>query len=568
MKIEHVMLALLVVGAVAGLYLRNVPFTGGALDVDAPPLRTSYDVFANTEHIKWIYDSEQSYYLAPPRAGGITNAINAQNPLYYVMIATFTKLTNINAYQTSYLVLNLLSIFIVLCVYVLVERAFGSPVALVTAFFGFFPQQHWLFPMYIGFQYDYHTYLLLAGIFFLMAYLFFSERKTAAHDSFVFVIIGILLTGITLSHYSELFFYIPYVSLVLASALYFFRQYSLPARVLIFAIPFALFISYFMYYYPLTAHVHLSGGISGQISNQINPERAKHVEYFPWPRFSTTLNILSLAGIAVIGLMAASKKLDLKRALVLSMIAYILFVGTSNYTLNVWANRAERQLFLGYSFIVLLPALGIIGTVIALSKNNKIAVLVAMITSILIIPYIVFGDTYNALEGISKSTYFDDSKWAAVRWVRDNTPKEARIFFMNGYIHEFQMFAERTEFKGDLNLGHTQENIKRLCSKEWPDNVTGDWGFRDPPTKGFLTKRNGWYSFEYTIPFAGTQLYHTNMTAYQKDSVPISFFDYVVVQHSGNEGFDPCMQWFVIDAVARNYTAVFNNQKMVVLKKE
>ncbi|MBI4148600.1 hypothetical protein HY490_04885 [Candidatus Woesearchaeota archaeon] len=567
MKLEHVVLVLVILGAVAGLYLRNVPFTGGNLDLDAPPLRTSYDVFANTEHIKWIYDSEQSYVLAPSRAGGISNALNAQNPLYYVLIATFTKLTTLNPYQTSYLVLNLLSVFIVLCVFVLVERAFGPLVGIVTAFLGFFPHAHWLFPMYIGFQYDYHTYQLLAGIFVLLLYLVLSERKTPAHDAFVFALIGVLLAGITMSHYSELFFYIPFVALVLASVLWFFRMYSLVYKSVVFSIPFVLFILFFLYYYPLTAHVHLTGGISGQISNQINPERARHVDYFPWPRFNTVLNVLSLAGLVFVGLMGVSRKLDVKKWLVFAVIAYILFVGTSNYTLNVWANRAERQLFLGHSFFVLLPALGVIGAVMALTKDRRVVFAVALIAS-LAVPYFVFAETFGTLETIGKGTYFDDNKWSAVRWVRDNTAKDAKIFFMNGYIHEFQMFAERIELKGDLNLGHTQENIQRACNREWPDPVVGDWGFRDPPTKGFLTKRTGWYAFEYTIPFEGTPLHHQNMTGYQKDSVPLDVFDYVVLQFRGTEGYDPCMAWFVNASLSRNYSIAFNNPTMVILEKK
>ncbi|MBI4016890.1 MAG: hypothetical protein HY363_04315 [Candidatus Aenigmarchaeota archaeon] len=566
MKLDSFVLVVLVIGAVGALYLRNVPFTGGNVDVDAPPLRTSYDVFANTEHVKWIVDSEQSYFLAPARAGGI-RAINAQNPLYYVLIASFTKLTNVSPYQTTYFVLNLLSVFYVLCVFVIFQRAFGGLVALVASFFGFFPHVNWLFPMYIGFQYDYHTYQLLAGIFFLVLYLFTVEKKKLFKDIFVFTLIGVLLAGITLSHYSELFFYVPFIALASAVCLFFYRDYPVHVKLLVFSIPFIIFTGYFLYYYPLTLNVHLSGGFGGQIANQINPERAKHVEYFPWPRFNTVLNILSLLGIGVVLLMIVSKKLDTKRVFVVCVLLYILFVGTSNYTFNVWANRAERQLFLGQSFLVLLPALGIMGVASLLSRNNKTVMFIVMLASTIIIPYFVYGQTYAALEGMAESTYFNDDKWDVVRWVRDNTDSGVRVFFLSGFIHEFQMFAERVELKGDLNLGHAKENIVRVCGKEWPETVVGDWGFRDPPGNGFLTKRTGWNKFEYQLPFQNTTHPFTSMSMTSKDVVPITFFDYVVLQYKGTEGFDNCMQWLINESLARNYTIAYSNPTMMVVRR-
>ncbi len=562
---HHLILSLLILGSIGGLLLRNLPFTQGNLDTDAPPLRTSYDVFANTEHIKWIYDSEQSYYLSPARAGGIPHAINAQNPLYYILIATFSKLTTIPTYQTTYLVLNILSLLVILVIYLLIEKTFDAPIALVTAFFGFFLHAYWLFPMYIGFQYDYHTYALLAGVFFFIIYLFSFAKKTIKEDLFTFTLLGTLLAGITLSHYSELFFYIPFITLALAYILYYHRTYTFLTKVLIFSIPFFIFSTYFLYYYPLTLNVHLTGGITGQIGNQINPERAKHVEYFPWPRFTPTLNILSLAGTIILAILFLSRKIDTKRTLVILTLLTILFVGTSNYTLNVWANRAERQLFLGHSFFVFLPALGIVGTAMLLSGNNKRIVLGISLLTALLIPYFLFTDTYNALQDIAKNTYFDDNKWNTLHWIRDNTPQEARVFFLAGYIHEFQMLAERVELKGDLNLGHTRENILQLCNQQWPDTVVGDWGFRDPPSKGFLTKRTGWNTFEYALPFQNTT--HPYPTIIQRDNVSLSFFDYIVFQHKNTEGYDSCVQWFLQESLTRNYTLAYQNPTMTIIHK-
>lgn len=556
-------LIILIILALGGLYLRNAPFTNGNLDTDAPPLRTSYDVFANTEHIKWIADSEQSYYLAPARTGGL-NAINAQNPLYYLMIATFTKLTKTNAYQNTYLVLNLLSIFIILTVFIIIEKTFGTPTALVTSALGFFLYPHWLFPMYIGFQYDYHTYHLLAGIFFLLIYLFCWTKKTYKEDLLIYTLIGILLTAITLSHYSETFFFTPLIALLLTAHLYFSRTHSLGKKTILFCIPFTITLLYFAYFYPLTLNVHLAGGFGGQLTNQINPERAKHLDYFPWPRFNTTLNLLSLLGITTLAMMSITKKIDKKRALLLIFIAYILFAGTSNYTLNVWANRAERQLFLGHSFFVLLPALGIIGMTTLLSKNNKKIITLATLASIILIPSTIYSDTYKELNNIATHTAFDDDKWNAIQWIRDNTPTNARFFFMSGYIHEFQMLAERIELKGDLNLGHTQENILKICKKEWPETVSGEWGFRDPPSAGFITKRTGWNSFERALPFQNTTHPFINMSMV-RDNAPLNFFHYIVLEHKGNQ-FDPCSQWFINEAQHKNYTIAYQNSKMTILK--
>ena len=567
---EVIAITAIILFAFAGLVLRNFPFSQANLDKAMPPVITSYDVFANTEQIKWIYDSEQAYYYSPPRTGGISNVLATFTSPHYTFIATFTKLTTLPIYQTAYLMVNILSIIIILQIFVIVRKLFGDTPALIGLALASIPEHHWLFPMYIGFQYDYFTFITLpALIFFIILRL---ETILAPHQkTLLYTLFGFFFAEQFLGHYVELFFY-ALVFIVLPLIFVFwnriisFKEY-LTAIVIITIIMTPFIISFL----PLTLKDHLRGGIKS-IQGQVNVgEGSKHVEYFPWPRFDFWLNILSFIGIITIAI-NIRKNMTPTRSTYLLFIIYLLFVGFSNYIFGVSASRAERQIFQGYPFLVLFPAIGIttlLKTTLTIIKQQKLTAL-ATIVIIIFISFSTWGDTYGVLRSIDQAAFVDDAKWASITWIRDNTPKDARAFFLSGFEHEFSMFSERINLKGDLNREYTIENIKSLCNGEYPDKYLGEWAFREYSHYGddhYVRKRKGINTFTDVVhPFQNeSEVYVFKGPGRGNQSVPLTFFDYVVLQYKGT-GFDPCMTYFINESINRGHTLAWTNNEMAIVK--
>lgn len=551
--------------AFAGLVLRNFPFSQGNLDNAIPPVITSYDVFANTEQTKLIYDSEQAYYYSPARTGGIKNVISTHPTLYYLFIATFTKLTTLTVYQTSYLAVNLLSVIIVLQIFLIVRKLFGDETALIGFALGTIPAHKWLFPMYVGFQYDYFTFVTIPAIlFFIMLRI---ETQLLRHQKIMmYSLIGAFLVEQFLGHYVELLFYAPFFAalpiLFIWKKTISFKEYF--SALIIIGL---ILTPYLLHFLPLTMKDHLRGGVL----NQFTPEGSKHIDYFPWPRFDLWLNVFSAVGIIFL-LINIKKNYENKRMMYLLFIAYLLFIGFSNYTINTWANRAERQLFQGYPFFALFPAIGItaiITTILKILNLEKLKT-IATIAILILIPINEFKPAYDALKNIDSATFVDETKWRSIEWIRNNTPKESRVFALSGFEHEFTMLTERVNLKGDLNRGYTIENIKALCAQKYPDSYLGEWALREYGLYGIGTyakKRTGINTFEeIQEPFQNkNEGYIFQGPDRGNQTVPLKFFDYVLLQYRGT-GFDPCMAYFLNESLARGHTLVWFNEEMAIVK--
>ncbi|MBI4140860.1 hypothetical protein HY485_03420 [Candidatus Woesearchaeota archaeon] len=556
--------------AFAGLVLRNFPFSQGNLDKTMPPVITSYDVFANTEQTKWIYDSEQAYYYNQARTGGIEGVIGTHPTLYYIFIATFTKLTTLPVYQTAYLTVNILSILIILQLFAIFNKLFGAETALVALAIGTIPAHYWLFPMYVGFQYDYFTFATIPTILFLLVHRL-EINITRTQRIMMYTLFGFLFIEQFLGHYVELIFYAPFFA---ALPLFFVWKKTITIKEYTTAIIVITLIMtpFLLYFLPLTIKDHLKGGIKaiqGQVSSG---EGSKHVEYFPWPRFDFWLNIFSIIGIFTIMLNFKRNLQSSQRTTYLLFLVYLIIIGFSNVLFNISANRAERQLFQGYPFLVLLPALGITIitelTLTIIKKQNMTRIAITVILTLILLS--TWNNTYNELNAIDDAALVDDNKWQSVVWIRDNTPKDSRVFFLSGFEHEFSMLSERVNLKGDLNRGYTMRNIKALCQKTYPEEYFGEWALREYGKYGeetYTKKRTGITTFEDIVePFQNeNEGYIFNGPDRGNQSVPLKFFDYVVLQYKGT-GFDHCGGYFINQSLEIGHTLAWFNDAMAIIK--
>ncbi len=564
---EVLIVVLIVLLAVGGLTLRNFPFSDGDLDKDMPPTITSFDLFAGTSWTKWIHDSEDARYNQPYRVMNV-RSVTVQPVYYFLFIATMTKLTTIPSYQTTQFLTHLSSMLVILMFFILVRRFLGWKVALISTTIAAFPAAKWMFQMYIGFQYDQYAFLFVPiSMFFLIS--FFNKEFDNRQTILAGILLGFFAVTMWLSHFVELFFYAP---LLIALWIYFAWKERFAKKYWVIAlIALLVFIPYVVYFFPITGQGHLAGGLVSKIDSLVNLGTfSPYPDYWPHPRFDTWLNILGFLGLFFLGYKAYKREWDTKQTLTLILLLYVVAIGFSNY-IGIDANRAGRQLFNGLAVLAVFPAVGlylVYSFVTAKLKRLSIPIF------LLLIGFLVFSTastTFADLNAIDQGAFVDDAKWESIDWIKTNTPEDSLVFYLNGFYHEFAMLGERAFSEGIVlpNPESMEFNLKHLCSGNWTPVYAGHWGNAEfafaTGEPVYIKERVGWNKFTYQAPFdypeAKEAFNYSNVISY----VPLTFFDYVVVEHQGTQ-FDPCMGFFLQQSTEKGHKIVWNNNRMAILK--
>ncbi|MEK6858027.1 MAG: hypothetical protein AABX39_05565, partial [Nanoarchaeota archaeon] len=158
----------------------------------------------------------------------------------------------------------------------------------------------------------------------------------------------------------------------------------------------------------------------------------------------------------------------------------------------------------------------------------------------------------------------------SIEWIRDNTPQNSKVFYLNGFFHEFSMFGERPFMEGIVlpNPEAMQYNFQNLCSGKFPDKFAGHWGNGEFAGSGrYLKERTGISNFTYIKPFdyeEAKKAFNYNQSI---SYVPLNFFDYVVVQYKGTN-YDPCVAFFLNQSLSKDHKVAWNNDEMAILKIE
>lgn len=564
---EAIFVGILIILAISGLVVRNFPFNQGNLDKEMPPIITSFDLFAGTSYAKYIYDSEDARYNPPYRVMGVEKSLTIQPVYYFLFIASFTKLTSLSTYQTTPFITHLVSILVILTVFLLVKRFFGWKIGLIGAALAVFPGANWLFQLFIGFQYDQYAFLFVPATIFLLIR-FFQKEFDIRQVVIAGILIGFFGVAQWLSHFVEFFLYLPLLGLMW---LYFAWKGKFAKEFFILLVVAAVvFAPYFAYFFPITEQGHLAGGFGTNIKALLNfGTPSPYPGYWPAPRFSTVLNVLGLIGLFYLGNKTWKKEWTTEQKLFLIFVLYLIGVGLSNY-IGIDANRVSRQLFNGLALLSLLPAVGIyvIYGFITSSENMKKFSTILLIAIIAAIFFLAVPKTYAQLSQIDQGSFVDDQKWQSIDWIKEKTPYTSNVFYLNGFFHEFAMFGERPFMEGIVlpNPEAMQHNFQNLCSGKWLTSYAGHWGNGEFAGKGrYLKERTGFDSFDYVRPFdyaEAQQSFTYNATI---SSVPLKFFDFVVVQHKGTE-LDPCIGFFLNQSISRGHDLIWYNQEMAILR--
>jgi len=534
-----------------GLFVRLAP-THLNVSENMPPVITSWDVFWHTTFTKWIVDSHNSDIMPSYKTGGIP-ALSPEPRILPINSAALTWFTGIPAYQTAFIFTALMSLIVVLLIFVVVRRYFGETAGIITLFLGIVPvsAQTWFFQMMVGFWRDFGAMAMaLAGIIILLQGL--EAGLSWKHSA----VIGILFSGALMAHAQEFFFYAPFLGGVVVLWMLFKKTtwHSLIKTGVALLIAIVLSINFLSM---MNTSYQVGGSLAQGLSTLGTFQQMQ--SYFPSPSLPAIFTILIIAGLGISAL--NFKKLSITKLSILALWFFFLFVSFSRF-IGLNSNYTTRQIYMGYA-LLLLPAVIAIMFIISLI-NAKVSKKVTGIAIIILgfVYVLSFAPTSYSQFSNLKSSFGDKAHWDAIIWIKDNTPKDAKVFALSGYEHEFYTFSERTVFKGDLGLQHTQTNIQQLCNQQIPEKFRGEWGYwlyNNP--KGYAVSRIGYSDFNHEM----ISDFNVSIENDTKSQEPLSKFNYVLFQHSG-EQWSPCMQWFKQQMINNNHHVVYENEEMAIVK--
>lgn len=568
---DKLVIVVLVMLIFLGFVLRNFPFSNGNFDEFKPPVITSYDLFANIDYASWIYESEDARFYNPSRILGIENSFVQQPIFFHLFIASFGKIAGLHPFQSTTLVTNLVSVLIIMIFFLVIRRFFNNYVALMAASFSLIPFAHfWFFQMNIGYMYDYYSFLFVPAILFIIL-VSINNSYSTKEALLLGVVLGSFVSSQWLSHFVELFAFIPLFCVLFMYCIY-VRRFSFNIK--LFSGFFVLtFIPFFIYFFSLTRKAHLGGGLSSGIKNSISfGQILSWPDYFPKIQLPLIYWIFLVVGSVVLLHSLFKKNTSFQKKIVICFIIYVILFGYS-YLLGVTPNRTIRQLFNAYMLLFFIVSVGVYYSIMNMGRAFKKENINIIFIVVAILPLVFnFSNVYSALSNLDDSSFINDDKWEALMWVKENTAKNGFVFYLNGYFHEVEMLADRPYYEGLHlpTLDYGKKNIFSLCNKNYPDRYYGWWGAAEyhPELGGYIKSRKGLFDFEMIMPLENVDSalnYSFKKDGRAPDYVPLKFFDYVVVQYK-NSGSDNCIMFFVNESLNKGHSVIWQNDEVMVLK--
>lgn len=526
-----------------GFVLRSFPYDHGNFSKDSPMVITTYDAFYHTIYAKAAYDNQGVNYW-PSSSIYSQKTVWLQPPMLYVYMASMKNLTTMPLYRMFYVLISLLGVWFSFMLYVLFRKYFGETIALVSLAFSLITTANWFMFHYMGFVMDFVAFIVFPFILYLV--LEFQKKPGLG----IPLLAGFLMGFSFLAHsYQAVFFMMNlFIALFFALLLRFMPFKSLWKFWLLSGITFLLMLSpYISRFY--VGYFNKGGGTSTLI--QLG-------EYSPFPNYFWPMSYswILIMGFIIFGIYLISSIKELRRDHYRSMLLLFVSVGILMYFLNYLGfsgTRVSRYHFVMFHFIVLLAAIGFMSVINTLMKHPVKELVVWFLIGIYV--FFVFTVAFQYLSTNPQNDFLSpDEKWDALAFVRDKTPKDARVFFFYGYFHYYQGFAERSTYNVELGRDYTQQTYQALCSGVMPDVFYGDAEITNhyfSNESQALINLNG---------FTPTTIPLTNRRA----PVNITDFDYVVTQYKGIPNIQPCVDFFIKNIESMNFTPVFKNSLMVV----
>ncbi|MBR9677222.1 hypothetical protein GOV04_03705 [Candidatus Woesearchaeota archaeon] len=544
---------------ITGFFVRFLPFTQGDVQSDQLPVVVTFDNFYHPHVAKWFYDSEQAKYTMPFKVLNY-QGINLMPPIFYVLEASFAKVSGLSFYQSYFFFLCALLVFTSLQAYLIAKRFFGSDVGLVTFALTLFPAMAYYFVLLIGFSLD------IGGFFFSLATIYLFIINIKKDNLWLSIIIGLLLAASFLIHVVESIALIVSFFLVLG-VFYALKKVSFKSALYQQSTIIVSFLLVIAYVLPLLFQGLLYvAPTSGSVGEKFLSVGLKHQvpQYYAKTTLSGLILLFTVIGLLVIAFNYKKIIKDNQKMSILIVLLSIV-IASSVWKIGINPIRSYRIGYWAYYLLMLLPAIAICTIAQSVKKNVLIKfVMIILLAGLIILPQT--SSSYEQLKAVDANPLVNTNGWNAIKFVRDNTPVNTTLFELYGFEHEYGMLSERVLLKGDLNLGDTVKNMEFLCQGEFPESFIVQLSVWNWYKNNSLipTKRVGFSSFESEkiyLPNKNDQI--SKFEKYQNYSY--SELDYVVARYRNTQA-DSCIAFFINESVERGANIVYLNDEFIVLK--
>jgi hypothetical protein len=396
---------LLLWAAVANLYQHRIEheFPHGFMASD------SFWHYITTQH---IYDSGSYRYWPPYTAAGHTDVVGWQPPLLYQSIALFSHTAGLEVYDSYFFILAFIIVLSVLAFYLLIKKI-NTPVALLSL-----PLSVFLFCKFFYRGFTWGEINAYAGSVFLIVSVW---ALANIELRYVWVLFGLFVAATALAHPSELIFLVAYISLYYAIKLI-TKNFTLKDfKVVLKSAALALAVSgyYLLIFFFSFGHAQ-SAGYTSTIFRKVIPWSKGYGGQLP--HFGLVL-ILILFGL-LLGILLLRRKYH--HALMLGI--FMLLISFTNF-IGIHIRPFQTRLFWPV-YLSVFMGLAIYQLMRLVSK--RITTVTAMGVSFVLL--IVYVNAYY--DPIENPGLMNKYHWQNVRWIQDNTPRDAEILYLYGDTYD------------------------------------------------------------------------------------------------------------------------------------
>ena len=530
---------LLFTALLLGFAMRNFPFSGGDFDNPRTPIMTSADVAYFTWRAESSYISEMPVIDPSYTTDWVENVITGYPAMVNTFMASFAKLTNVNPYQVAFLLICLMTSLVPIYGFIIVKKYLGEEPAWIVLILAMFASATMIFPVYLGFWADIYSYTpAIAAIFFLKE--LWTKRRTMP-----LIIFAALSTVGFLGHAME-FVYAVYAMGLTGLVIIFSKPENrkLAARNLIIVV---LMIAAFSSIFFARFDYSTLFGVGDKIQWGVVREP---FSYFRLITLSPVFYILTAIGTLSIVYLTLKRRYGLTQWAIIAYPILLLLLYLTKY-IGVEANQVYRQLYHGYWLILLPLSLGISAILsIAREKLKERFIVTALVfVALIVFSSLTYAATFKELSAIESSTQPRINEWNSVMWLKDNTPKDSKIFIFFGFYGQgMDIHSERmsTPFPND------QTAIMLACNGTMPKVY--NTGFR-------------YYMFSWDGRFKVLNRDFSISTVYHNASNEnrLADFDYVLARYKGTQA-DPCVQFYLTKLIEEGNELVWNDDSVAIIK--
>lgn len=376
------------------------------LSHDFPHGYYASDCFWHQSVSQYIKDVGKYKTQPPYMSMGFDDIVGFNPPILYHLAPILSYATGLEVYDTIYL-LAMIFICLGFIIFYLINKRLSKHIAILSI-----PLFIFMFVKSFPVSFTWGQWILVTGSFFLIVF-FWSMCNLELKKSWI--IIGIFLSALALSHTSEFIFAIGFIAIYLSLKFILFRKIDFnEIKKLIIAGIVSLILS--IYYLIIFKFTWGKSGYHFYVNINEAGFRIAWLADFGF--------ILIALAIGFIFWLFIIKK---KYSPTLLIPIYMLGIGYTNYI--GFGNRAFQTRFFWPIYLSLF--LGLVLYYILKVPFKKINPLVSIIISILLI--LSFKGTYY--QKISSAGIMNPYHWEVLNWVKENTPEDSRVYYFYGDIY-------------------------------------------------------------------------------------------------------------------------------------